>query len=246
MTAVAILRTADGIVVASDGIAYEAETGNVAGFTSKVILAPEWSAVIAYRGAGGFGQMLRSRLGVEVMNFDTMLAQLPSVALPLWLEYRFSYQEDCHFSLLIGGWSDARQRYETYVLRSERVTFDDGVQEPFTLTPLPSAYLAPTPTTALMRDFGVLEAVARDPIAGAVRAVCAARRLENAPGEAARFAVGGFVQLTVLTRDAVESRVVHRWPDPIGEPIDPTRGDALPAWVLERAEQATDGEPDAH
>ena len=33
--------------------------------------------------------------------------------------------------------------------------------------------------------------------------------------------VGGFVRLTTVTRDAVTTRIIHRWPDRVGEPIAP-------------------------
>jgi hypothetical protein len=33
--------------------------------------------------------------------------------------------------------------------------------------------------------------------------------------------VGGFVQLTTVTRDEISTRVIHRWPDRVGEPISP-------------------------
>lgn len=37
------------------------------------------------------------------------------------------------------------------------------------------------------------------------------------------YTIGGFIQQTTLTRNAIESRIVHRWPDKIGEPLDPLR-----------------------
>ena len=41
--------------------------------------------------------------------------------------------------------------------------------------------------------------------------------------------VGGFAQLTVLSRSGVNSRVIHRWPDRIGERMDPVRLTAFQA-----------------
>jgi len=34
-------------------------------------------------------------------------------------------------------------------------------------------------------------------------------------------AIGGFIQLTTVTRDGIETEVLHHWPDRIGQSIDP-------------------------
>ncbi|PXW59822.1 hypothetical protein [Methylobacterium sp. B4] len=59
------------------------------------------------------------------------------------------------------------------------------------------------------------------------------RETDDAEGAASIHYVGGFLQLTTLYREAAFTRIVHRWPDPLGEPIDPKRGDLLPAWIEE-------------
>ena len=37
--------------------------------------------------------------------------------------------------------------------------------------------------------------------------------------------VGGFLQVTAITREAIETRIIHRRPDKIGELVDPSRGE---------------------
>lgn len=59
MSAVAIAVGSDGIAVASDGVCYEYETGDVKGYRSKVILMPEHGAFIAATGLGNFGVSLQ-------------------------------------------------------------------------------------------------------------------------------------------------------------------------------------------
>jgi hypothetical protein len=49
--------------------------------------------------------------------------------------------------------------------------------------------------------------------------------------------------MTAVQREAVFSQVVHRWPGPIGKPIDSSRGQLLPAFL--RAEEAVDTDPTA-
>lgn len=244
MTAIAIFRLDDGVVIASDGAAYASTTGCLTGLTSKVVLAPEWSCVLAQRGAGGVVQLIRSRIGFEVLTFDDLLDVIVGVAIDVYDSYKvFGYDDDARFSLFLAGWSETRERFETYQLRTHgheahaEGTGEVLVVEPFQLTPLPFVYLAPGGGEHMER-FGVMEAIAaNDPIPATVRAVCAARQLRNVSDEAAEHCVGGFIQLTIVRRDKVESTIVHRWPDVIGEPIDPTRGEPLPAFLSVPADE---------
>ncbi|AWI87851.1 hypothetical protein C0214_05775 [Methylobacterium sp. DM1] len=37
------------------------------------------------------------------------------------------------------------------------------------------------------------------------------------------YVVGGFIEMTVLSRDHVESFIAHRWPNEIGRAADPSQ-----------------------
>jgi len=240
MTAIAIYRSQDSIVFASDGASYDPSNGAFTGCTSKVALMPEWSCVIAQRGAGGFLALLRARLGPEVVDFDDLLDRLPTHTRGLHADFVARGYPYPNVSLFIGGWSEARERFETYTLRSRDISLPNAEGgepfsiEAFKLAPLPEFHAAPYPTEELFERFGAgTNALPMTAADLTLRTVCAARALRCAPSEEDKceYVVGGFLQLTILKRNEIASEIVHRWPDPVGEKIDPTRGEPLPAFL---------------
>lgn len=248
MTAIAIARGTDGVVVASDGAAYLPDNGVLVSHDTKVVLAPEWSCVFAQRGAGGIARAVRANLAAyPIRDLDGVLAALPAAAVAAYTNYvSQGYPWEPHFSLYATGWSESRQAFEIHVIRSrsrEVTALGGGIirNEPFVTSKIDGMVLAPSPQDAAARrcglDMGAVWAgtVGMPPHEVAIRAVCAARYSPNEPEDAgqdhAEHGVGAFVQLTFLTQWSVQSSIVHRWADPIGEKIDPSRGDAVPSFL---------------
>lgn len=75
-----------------------------------------------------------------------------------------------------------------------------------------------------------------DATAYVTRAVCAARS-ERTPPELNQgrslYSVGGFVQLTVMRLDKIETSIIHRWPDKIGQLIDGAAGEPVPGFLCQ-------------
>lgn len=248
MSANVIVRQDDGIVIATDGIAYDGQ-GIVVAHVSKVALMPEWSCAFAVRGAGVvptmmlFGLSKLATLGFNIAGFDDFLSFLPAAAeevhKALLSDPTQSYPQ---FSMMIGGYSEAHGRFESYSLRSRDFEYpigDEIHQQPaYTLAPLPSTHFAPTPSPEACAAVGLYQRGPDDPPEApqvtAIRGVCAARLDKGSlPGDEVNedYSIGGFVQLTTILRDSVTSEIVHRWPDVIGEKLDPTRGEKLPAFL---------------
>lgn len=242
MTALVLMRLDDGILIASDGAAYR-DDGLLHSHATKVALMPEWSCIMGGRGIGcalsRLYLMLQtfSRNGTGITGFDAVLDALPDLSRFLKQQYDENLPGEQHFSFMIGGYSERRGAWETYILRSRPNGVGeaplDGEQPAFTLIPLPNIHLAPLASDEGLTAVGILPPRdgPRDPVAEAIRFICAARldkgwseRRLDAP---AQHLIGGFVQVTVLTRDSVTSSIAHRWPDLIGEPIV-LRGDLLP------------------
>ena len=108
---------------------------------------------------------------------------------------------------------------------------------PLTLYPIEGILSSPMPSPELREQFGLDfgNLAGHDEISIAVRLLCAAR-FSSAPDETAisaafNFNIGSFVQLTILRRDSIQSQIVHRWPDVVGEKIDPMRGEAIPGFL---------------
>lgn len=247
MSALCMIRCDDGIVLASDGAACD-DQGRLSAEVSKVALLPEYDCILASRGAGNITATLHSRIqilagvGFGISGFDDVLAALPDLARHLHGQLLTETGAQQHWTTLVGGFSVARDAFEIYRIstRSHPAPLDpEREYEPFAAEPVHGINFCPTPSEAggiaagLPADIAAWADLPSDALA--VRAICGCRTDKHAgeAGGAPSHSVGTFVQLTVLRRGEVSSRIVHRWPDPLGEPIDPKRGDLLPAWLEE-------------
>lgn len=176
----------------------------------------------------------------RINGFDDVLTVLPGLARLVHADLLTTGGYVQSFSLMIGGYSEERGRFETYSLRDR--DFDRGyegapeIQPAFTLAPLPAIHFAPMPSEGAQRaaDMDDFTTGAHDGPSLAVRAICAARLDRNGSVECPAdedHSVGAFVQLTILSKGRIDSNIVHRWPDPVGEPINPSRGELLPVWL---------------
>ena len=247
MTAIAIVRTEGGIAFATDGIAYD-QRGHTAAIVCKTALFPEWSCVIANRGSAlatarmQFGLQRLAYSGVRhLTGFDDVLAVLPDASRVLHEEILREQNSYPNFSFMIAGYSAQRDRFESYSLRSRDFSYEIGgknmLQPAYTLGELPAMHFAPTPSKESAARVGM--PAPGEPILSAeslaIQAICAARLDRGATPDAPMdedYSIGGFVHLTTLHRTGIASEIVHRWPDVIGQPINPHREELLiPAYL---------------
>jgi hypothetical protein len=243
MTCIAIVRdTANGVYIASDGVCYD-DNGIVLGFDSKVVLIPDWNCVLGSTGAGQFGLAFRQQSALDIHSFDDLIKCVVKRAQAVHQRYVDHYGFDDRVTLVLAGWSDARQRFETYKLCSHEDNdyADPPVEQaPWSLISLPYIWssVAPRPEDAPrfglnwpnLDGGGVTHAIGMT-----ARLVCAARARSgplpavDIKDTARAYACGGFLQLTTLTRDCITSEIIHRWPDRVGSTVDPSVGDPMPA-----------------
>lgn len=254
MTAITIVRGSDAIAIASDGAAYE-DDGTLRQIVSKVELMPNLSCVI-----GGTGSQLASKyfrdllfwLPIPPVDFDGVIDIAPTLC-----EQVYGYVQEYgapstrKFTLFFCGWSESRGRLETYAIKSREwenvpnLEGEIGTAPPFTLVPLPEIHCAPAPEPTIAEQFGITvpgQNMVERPENGieyAMRAVVSCRFCLGGMDmkealEDPYCCVGGFLQITTVTRDAIVSQIVHRWPDVIGERMDVMRGgpnDYYPLWM---------------
>jgi hypothetical protein len=244
MTAMIMIRGVEGIIAAADGLSYDHE-GVVQGQGSKILLMPEHDTVITIQGPASLITLLRNRLGLELDGFDDVIEDLPDALQGLCAEIEERAGSCPMCNAYVGGWSRQRQRFETYFVRSIPPQEGGGEfshpGEPWALQPA-NAYLgAPWPHEELAARFGLsdadLKAGPHDFLVLAVRFIAACRHVQAGPGFgslAGLHGVGGFIQTAYLQQGTCSTSIVHRWPDPAGEIIDPTRGEELPEWVRNR------------
>jgi hypothetical protein len=243
MTAFVLIRTPEAVVVASDGIFYD-ENGIVCGTGSKAIIVPEWSCVIVMQGQGGFLQSVRCRLGQDCTSFDDMLRKIVQVSED---ERKFCIERGYirDFNMALAGWSESRERFETYALHSVDSELPAGSVpgsqsiEPWKLTAVPAIYGAPGADQKQRDRFGLNVDGSVNGFEYAQRGIWAAR-YSRFPFQLGKtlpegHCVGGFLEVSILRRDRIETSIVHRWPDPVGEMIDPTRGEPIPEFLQHQA-----------
>lgn len=109
--------------------------------------------------------------------------------------------------VVIGGWSDERQRYEAYAVSTDS-SISNG-KPAFTLRPV-TKYIRPYPPAAVGAEFHP-ESAARD----GMRILEMQRRanVESPDGKSVTGAIGAFAQLAHLTREGMTSKLIGVFED---------------------------------
>lgn len=243
MSALAIITLADQVTIACDGAVYEAATGAVAGTVLKVVPLPHLSAVVSYVGVANLGQAFVNLFGPRPKIFEDLLEHAVDNARLLKQERPDMF--DSSSTLVLSGWSYASSRFETWKLHTHprrAIDIDTGqetVLPAWQLLQVEEIWCSEAPTSDDMERFGMKhDQTARDL---SVRMVCAARSHSTGPYEASRnYGVGAFILVTELRREHVASSVIHRWPDDLGSPIDPTVGEPLPSFLVSTHQEDRD------
>lgn len=213
MTAINIIKKPDEIIVITDG-AMTSELGTVQLISSKVTLLPIAPAMIAVRGPWPLAHLLGMRATCDGWSFDELARNISPLAKQI-------VKEAPHFAdseITIAGYSEVGQCLVTYLLPCDHRYLAHGMH-PFSMHERHDEIISgPTPSAEGMRLAGFVCPQARDfdPDTHGV-ALVAAQRLTP---EWSR-GIGGFVQVSTVTKDTVSSRIVHRWAeDEIGQRID--------------------------
>ena len=138
-----------------------------------------------------------------------------------------NYETPTHFMALIGGWSKSKERYRGFYIatsNTEMMEYKAFDMQSYT------SFSKPNPDTASLAREGIADIDAAlnemDIVSLAIRLMLAQRTsLMGLHGETDQkgYGVGGFCQITQLQQGAVNSMIALRWPDVIGEKIDPSR-----------------------
>lgn len=127
------------------------------------------------------------------------------------------------FDLFIAGWSHERSQGESYVI----VNHGNYGILPWTLQPLDPVALAPMDQETFDRiKLTDQELKGKlDPVKDGLRIIEAQRHTKGIQGDETEpsHGVGGFAQLTTINANTIKTRIIKRWPDPIGEKLNPER-----------------------
>lgn len=233
MSAVLVIRGENMITVFSDGGMYESRSDlRLTGMKSKVHKLAHLSLVFGGLGRAALVSLIDHNHSHDWRSFDHCVEVFRSNAIEEFdREIRIIFNEmqrgvherdedrDVIGMLFLGGWSDVRQRFETYTL-----SIDSDESTPVKeLIPAAEAIYFPVPDAASLQAVGFDPADVRfgDFDEAPLRFMEAQRETEVEFSKTRGHIVGMFVEQTILTRDFIHNRIVKRWPDRIGELIQP-------------------------
>ncbi|KQZ50726.1 hypothetical protein ASD54_10985 [Rhizobium sp. Root149] len=230
MTAINVLRQSKRAYIMTDSAGYDTE-GVVHCFYSKTVTIPHLRAAIAVRGSANAVALIAAALGSRFSTFDDLVVSGGVVAEEIYDHY-FAIMTNCgetELEIYLAGWSEARDRPETYVaFSSEAPNRVDLNLPPWVFVEIDEFSAAPLPSEDLLQKVGFkdrsVEAVS--PLKGGLKVMEAQRITPLTPrwlrgGKSHCFVVGGFVTLTEITQSGVSQSVIHRWPDKAGRAIHP-------------------------
>jgi len=259
MTCIVVVRGKNGILFVSDGITYD-DDGRTIGFCTKVIPMPHMDAALGWSGAGGFGSAVWQRLSPEVVTFDELKSVIVEHARDTMEDYeRFYKRWDTKSTLILGGWSDENQKFETYAINSyvkQQRNMETGETVdllPWELREVPYLWASHFARPPSYEQAGLKFPDVEDSVFGldeiAIRMVCASRLDSRLLGDddereegsdVGAFNVGGFLQMTFVQRDSITQKTIHRWPDKLGERVDTHSGDLIPPYLTQQTHGAED------
>lgn len=243
MTAFAMIRLDDRIVIAADGAMYM-PGGQIAAFGSKILQLPHISAALVCAGPSFLLRYLNLKLGANLSCFDDLLCEAPEALHYAYEDFESDIEWKSPFYMGLCGYSVERERFESYYLRSVDREESGAFSLPgaaWELMPAPMAFAMPWPSDEACRRVLLItpvnEGYAFDPEILAIKVIGASRfaASDGLHGEGyGVHLVGGFIEMVTIRKDLALSQIVHRWPDRIGEAIDPEDGEPLPQWVLNK------------
>lgn len=225
MSSVIIIRQARRIALLTDGAAYDAD-GLLTGMTPKVIPLPHLNAAVAVRGIGAALALVAAWLTINVSSYDDIEHKLPDFLHELTPDGIVLGAQGA-FDFFVAGFSLARGS-DSYVLANHALT---AGLEPF--VPIRTGPLCIGPGTPefqrelyALYPLGVTSVEELDAEDFGLKVMEAQRRrkfpMYNDGGEGFHM-VGSFAQLTDIRPDRIETRILRRWNDPMGQPIRPLR-----------------------
>ncbi|MGH6924588.1 MAG: hypothetical protein ACRED5_12690 [Propylenella sp.] len=193
----------------------------------KIVALPHLNAAISSRGPKLFLPLIADHLGSRHARFDDLVEKLREEIQVLTLLYSHVFQLCAHgadFDLVLAGWSEARQQPESYFISTRE---QPGVPAWSVCELDPLAGMPMDDETAARFEASLTDeerrGVISDPVDFLLRLAEAQRQLKAIQGQMseATHGVGGFAQLTIIMPTLIQTSIVRRWPDQIGERIDP-------------------------
>jgi len=233
MSALNVLKRRDVIHVVSDGGYYD-DDGRVLSFGCKVYPIAHFPGFVGALGRVLAGPLLAAALGQAASDIDALFDKI-ELLLPEFEDRFEDVLEDGVSGMMVGGWSAARNEMRLGYIKGRAKSEPDI--HTLKIFAGDQAIAWPVISEARQLDaFGRLFYSIDDvpaPEDYAKRQLMAQRHTEfELPSGRKGCGIGGFGQLTTITRDGVGTKIVARYPDRVGEYMTPEPID----WAAFRAE----------
>lgn len=211
MSAINVLVQIDRVHLYTDAAIYQPD-GELAGIGPKVRLMPHIHAAIAMRGAFLGLAPIAEELSAA-SSFDALRAGIVDCLKKCAVSYAHLLNQ-CSagpdFEVVVAGMS------ETTGPSAYLVASHSRYGDPWSIVDLSGLSVTPASDPVHQHVFAIAagrDADQLDPVADGL-AIMEVQRAERSGAY-----VGGFAQLTTIDTECVQSRVIHRWPDKLGEKI---------------------------
>lgn len=223
MSAINIITTPKAVHVISDGACYRSD-GTLHGVAQKAHSIAHLRMIVAARGPSILTPLIAESLQHAFTSFDAAVEGMAAVVEDAVETYGTTLAMcsiGADFDLLVAGWSEARDCGETYYLSS----MDRPGVPAWTVSKCGPVVISPNDdamTARLQRQGAALDLNRRDPLDVALVIMEEQRKVKgHQGGDEEVHGVGAFAQVTSVTRDGIASRILRRWPDAIGMPLQP-------------------------
>lgn len=219
MSAINSVIKRNSVHLITDAASYDAE-GLLIATVPKVALLPHLNAAVACRGPRVSVPLFADILSAAASTYDKLKAKAPAFVRDLqpMLQASFAYCSlGVEFDIVVAGISKSIGPDAWLLCSHTRY----GV-EPFSTVQLAELTTLPGDLDIRARfiDRVPHDVEAFDPERDGLAVLEAQRAAPiNHAGDQCFVGVGGFAQLTTITREGITTKVIHHWPDEVGQPI---------------------------
>lgn len=208
MTAVNAFLREETAYIFTDGQSYTRD-GDLLGTVQKVEMFAHLPAVIAAHGQTLMRNAVCYRLGDACGSFDRLIGGVEQVMRETYQVFGVPDDVDGLLEFTIAGWSDERQRMELWSLAD----VDRPEVQAFTLHEVMAAIRPIDELLMAGLQTAGLDIETSDPVVLGLALTRLQRDREWGLLHNGRMiaSVGSFVQMTTLTRDGIETRILERW-----------------------------------
>lgn len=223
MTAINVVLGRNAVHIISDGAAIDTG-GRLAHLMHKVTPVPHLSAAIGVRGVRTTVSVVIDAVTAGATSYDDLHSRIVDILRGTFEPARLIWEAKfgphvLRCDVIVAGWSEQHKGPHAFVVATSDANAAAGLPA-WTVVEIAGTLLTPS-DSKLAADFARLQLEFDDDAAIALitrqRAI-AAPSPDNPPAPGP-YGVGGFAQITTVGAHGIETRILKRWPDAIGETI---------------------------